>query len=91
MGPVQVELDQDVVAVLEELHRPIKEAARELLVLELYRQCEVSSGKAAELLCMQRGEFDAYCRRVSLDTRQRWASTVTASTAMPSRSIPAPG
>ena len=60
MGPVQVELDQDLVAVLEELHRPVKEAARELIVLELYRQGGVSSGKAAELLGMERGEFIRY-------------------------------
>ena len=46
--------------LLEELHRPVKEAARELIVLELYRQGEVSSGKAAELLRMQRGEFIRY-------------------------------
>ena len=50
MGTVQVELDQDLVDLLEELHRPVKQAARELIVLELYRQGEVSSGKAAELL-----------------------------------------
>jgi predicted HTH domain antitoxin len=60
MGAVQVELGQDLVDLLEELHRPVKEAARELIVLELYRQGEVSSGKAAELLGMQRGEFIRY-------------------------------
>ncbi len=49
MGAVQVELDQDLVDLLEELHRPVKQAARELIVLELSRQGEVSSGKAAEL------------------------------------------
>ena len=50
MGSVHVELDQDLVAVLEELHRPVKEIARELIVLELYRQGELTSGKAAQLL-----------------------------------------
>jgi hypothetical protein len=39
------------------LQRPAKEAARELIVLELYRQGEVSSGRAAELLGMEREEF----------------------------------
>jgi predicted HTH domain antitoxin len=43
-----------------QLHRPVKEAARELIVLELYRQGEASSGKAAELLGMERGEFIRY-------------------------------
>ena len=60
MGAIQVELDQDLVDLLEELHRPVKEAERELIVLELYRQGEVSSGKAAELLGMPRGEFIRY-------------------------------
>ena len=60
MGAVQVELGQDLVDLLEELRRPVKEAARELIVLELYRQGEVSSGKAAELLGMQRAEFIRY-------------------------------
>ena len=57
MGNVQIDLDPDLVAVLEELHRPVKEAARELIVLELYRQGEISSGKAAQLLGMERDDF----------------------------------
>jgi predicted HTH domain antitoxin len=57
MGSVQVPLDQDLIAVLEELHRPVKEAAHELIVLELYRQGDISSGKAAQLLKMRRDEF----------------------------------
>lgn len=60
MGAVQVELGQDLVELLEELHRPVKESARELIVLELYRQGEVSSGKSAELLGMRRDEFIRY-------------------------------
>ena len=57
MGDVQIDLDQDLVAILEEIHRPVKEAARELIVLELYRQGEHSSGKAAQLLGMEREDF----------------------------------
>ena len=57
MGPVQIELDQDLVELLEEMHRPVKRAARELIVLELYRQGEISSGKAAELLGLGREQF----------------------------------
>lgn len=57
MAPVQVELDQDLVELLEELHRPAKRAARELIVLELYRLGEISSGKAAELFGVGRAEF----------------------------------
>ena len=39
---------------------PGEQAARELIVLELYRQGEASSGKAAALLGMERGEFIRY-------------------------------
>ena len=60
MAPVQVELDSDVVALLEELQRPVQQAARELIVLELYREGVVSSGKAAELMGLSR---DAFIRR----------------------------
>ena len=60
MGAVPVELDQDLVELLEELERPAKQAARELIVLELYRQGEVSSGRAAQLLGKEREEFIRY-------------------------------
>jgi predicted HTH domain antitoxin len=55
-----VEIDRDLVDLLEELHRPAKQAARELIVLELYRQGEVSSGRAAQLLQKEREEFIRY-------------------------------
>lgn len=42
MGAVQLELDQDLVDLLEELHRPVKQVTRELIVKELYRQGEIS-------------------------------------------------
>lgn len=57
MGAIQIELDQDLVGILEELHRPAKQAARELIVLELYREGELSSGKAAQLLGLEREDF----------------------------------
>lgn len=60
MGPASIELDRDLVDLLEELQRPAKEAARELIVLELYRQGEVSSGRAAQLLGKEREEFIRY-------------------------------
>jgi predicted HTH domain antitoxin len=57
MEAVPVQLDQDLVELLEELQRPAKESARELIVLELYRQGEVSSGRSAQLLGLRRDEF----------------------------------
>ena len=60
MESVPVQLDQDLVDLLEELQRPARESARELIVLELYRQGEVSSGRAAQLLGKEREEFIQY-------------------------------
>jgi predicted HTH domain antitoxin len=60
MEAAPIEIDRDLVDLLEELHRPAKQAARELIVLELYRQGEVSSGRAAQLLGKEREEFVKY-------------------------------
>jgi predicted HTH domain antitoxin len=60
MEAVPVRLDQGLVEFVEEFQRPAKQAARELIVLELYRQSEVSSGRAAPLLGMEREEFIRY-------------------------------
>lgn len=54
---INVPLDRDLIGFLEAFNRPVKEAARELIVLELYRQGRISSGKAAELLGMPRVAF----------------------------------
>jgi predicted HTH domain antitoxin len=50
-------LDEELVALLEGLHQPVKETARELIVLELYRRGVLSSGRAAELLGLTRDAF----------------------------------
>jgi predicted HTH domain antitoxin len=60
MGADHVELDQDLVALLEALDRPAKNAARELIVLELYREGALSSGRGAQLLGLSRGDFIRY-------------------------------
>ncbi|MGH2436887.1 MAG: UPF0175 family protein [bacterium] len=60
MGEVSVELDRDLVDLLEELGRPAKERARELIVLGLYAQGQVSSRRAAQLLGLPRDEFIRY-------------------------------
>ena len=57
MAPVHIELDEDVVALLEALRRPPRAAARELIVLELYREGALSSGRGAELLGQSREDF----------------------------------
>jgi len=60
MAAVTIELGQDLVELLEELRLPLQASARELIVLELYRQGNVSSGRSAELLGMRRDEFIRY-------------------------------
>jgi predicted HTH domain antitoxin len=57
MGSEQVELDADVVALLDGRNRPIQDAARELIVLELYREGRLSGGRAAEILRLSREDF----------------------------------
>ena len=57
MGPARVELDADIVALLEAQDRPIQETARELIVLELYREGRLSGGRAAEMLHLSREDF----------------------------------
>jgi predicted HTH domain antitoxin len=57
MQGMTVELDDDIVQVLERLDQPVPQAARELIVLELYRRELITSGKAAQLLGMPRLDF----------------------------------
>jgi predicted HTH domain antitoxin len=61
-----VELEDDVVALLHGLNQPVQRAARELIVLELYRRGTISSGKAAELLSMSRVTFIQYAGRLGI-------------------------
>lgn len=62
------------------LGRPLEEALPELIVLELYRRGQLSSGKAAELLDMGRIEFIRYASRLGLSffdlTEAEWEKEV---------------
>src|SRR5438105_10046851 len=66
MSTTAVALDEDVVCALRQLNQPLEEAARECIVLELYRRGAISSGKAAELLGMPRVQFIAYASRLGI-------------------------
>jgi predicted HTH domain antitoxin len=57
MSTVRVDLDEAVAGLLHQTNQPVGEAAREMIVLELYRRGSVSSGKAGELLGMTRLDF----------------------------------
>ncbi|MCB8952248.1 MAG: UPF0175 family protein [Ardenticatenales bacterium] len=78
MQAVQVELNEQLVALLQALNRPVHETAQELIVIELYRQRRISSGKAAELLDMSRDAFIAYTSRLGIPffdmTMDEWAA-----------------
>jgi predicted HTH domain antitoxin len=66
MTSVQIQIDNDLVAFLHGLNQPVEQAARELIVLELYRRGTISSGKAAELLSMSRLAFIQYSGRLGI-------------------------
>lgn len=66
MAAVRVEIDGKLAALLAELNQPLSEAARELMVLELYRRGSISSGKAAELLEMSRWELVRFASRLGI-------------------------
>ena len=78
MGTVHVDLDEDIAVLLRGLHQPVDQAARELIVLELYRRGSISSGKAAQLLGMARFEFVRYASRLGIPffdfTDEEWAA-----------------
>lgn len=52
MATIQIDLDEGLVSLLREMNGSVEAAARELIVLELYRRHDISRGRAAELLGM---------------------------------------
>jgi predicted HTH domain antitoxin len=61
-----ISVDDELLAVLPGGHPGADEQIRELAVIELYRRRIISSGKAAELLHRDRGEFIAYTSRLGI-------------------------
>lgn len=78
MPAVQVEIDGKLAALLTGLNQPLAQAARELMVLELYRRGSISSGKAADFLDMSRWELVRYASRLGIPfyemTEEEWAA-----------------
>lgn len=78
MNEVMLQLDEELTAVLSNLNQPVGKAARELIVLELYRRGTISSGKAAHLLDMSRFEFIRHASRLGIPffdlTEDEWAA-----------------
>ena len=57
MSTANIQVDEELIAILRELQQPIDKAATELIVLELYRLGKISSGRAAAILHMSRVDF----------------------------------
>ena len=66
MSTINIDLEEDLVVLLRQSNQPVEQAARELIVLELYRRGAISSGKAAQLLGMSRMEFIQYASRLGI-------------------------
>ena len=83
MSTISIALEEDVVALLRQSNQPVERAARELIVLELYRRGAISSGKAAQLLSMSRVEFIQYASRLGIPyytmTEDEWKNERTQS------------
>jgi len=66
MKTVELDLEDDFAGLLLQLNQPLKTTIRELVVLELYRQGKISSGKAGQLLNMPRFVFVNYASRLGI-------------------------
>jgi len=63
---ISVALDEKFLSFVAKKRKDIPERLKELSILELYRRKEISSGKAAELLGMERFEFVRYASRLGI-------------------------
>ena len=78
MSAIQIELEDDLLELLKQLQQPVPQAARELMVMELFRRGTISSGKASQLLGMSRGQFIAHAADLGIPffemTEDEWES-----------------
>lgn len=66
MAAVNIPLDPELAGLLQLSGKPVGDAARELIVLELCRQGKISSGRAGELLGMARFSFVQYASQLGI-------------------------
>jgi hypothetical protein len=71
MASTNLDLGEELGGLVAKLGQPVEQAAREMIVLELYRRSLISSGKAAELLGVPRVHFIQRAGKRKLD----WLST----------------
>jgi hypothetical protein len=61
MASTNLDLGEELGALLAKLGQPVEQAAREMIVLELYRRGVISSGRSAALLGMAAPRFHPTC------------------------------
>jgi len=66
MSTVKIDVREDLAALLDQTNQPLEKAAREMIVLELYRRGTLSSGKAAEMLEMPRLDFIRHASKLGI-------------------------
>jgi Uncharacterised protein family (UPF0175) len=73
---VKIEIDDELAAILGKSKQPLETAAKEMIVLELYRQRVISSGKAAKILGRTKIAFIQYASSLGIDyytmTEEEW-------------------
>jgi predicted HTH domain antitoxin len=83
MSSVRIEIDEALAALLHQTNQPVQAAAREMIVLELYRRGAISSGKAAEFLGISRFAFIQHASKLGIPylemTDDEWAAEKAAS------------
>lgn len=83
MSSLTIEIDEQLAALLHQMNQPAQQAGREMIVLELYRRGAISSGKAAELLGMERAAFVRHASGLGIPyidmTGDDWAAEKAAS------------
>ena len=76
MSSVNIEIEESLAALLHQNNQPVQVAGREMIVLELYRRGTISSGRAAELLGMDRIDFIQHASRLGIPyfslTKDEW-------------------
>ncbi|HTY76622.1 MAG TPA: UPF0175 family protein [Candidatus Bathyarchaeia archaeon] len=83
MSGVRIEIDEALAALLHQTNQPVEAAAREMIVLELYRRGTISSGRAADLLDTSRVAFIQHASKLGIPylemTEDEWAAEKAAS------------
>jgi len=66
MSVIQLDLEEDLTALLHASNQPVQATVREFVILELYRRGAISSGKAAQSLEMSRWDFIRHASRLGV-------------------------